>query len=160
MPGRSLTAERLQVEVDPSMLRIVGAALFDGVPLTGQWTRPLGPDATPASLLEARAGLTRDRLAALGVTLPEWMLSGETPADVVVSLPDGAPPQLRVTSDLAGARLALPPLGWVLTAGQTGRLEAEILLGSDPAVTRLALQGGGLDLEGRVSLAPGGGWIG
>ncbi|PWK62251.1 AsmA-like C-terminal region-containing protein [Roseicyclus mahoneyensis] len=157
VPGRSLTAERLQVEVDPSMLRIAGQATFDGVPLTGQWTRPLGAQAARASLLEARTGLSRDRLAALGVTLPEWMLSGEAPADIVVSLPDGAPPQLRVSSDLAGAALALPPLGWALTAGQTGRFEAEILLGPDPAVTRLALQGNGLDMLCRISLAPGGG---
>ena len=157
VPGRRLSAEQLSVAVDNAGLRISGQAALDGVPLSGTWTRALGPDVT-ASRLEARTLLSPDRLAVLGLTLPDWMLAGETPADIVLDLPDGGAPLLRVTSDLAGARLSLPPLGWGLGAGQTGRLEAEVRLGADPAVTRLALQGGGLDLEGRVVLAPGGGF--
>jgi hypothetical protein len=158
VPGRSLSADRVRVTVDNEALRVSGRALFDGLPLTGQWSRPLGPGAERASRVEARVVLTRSRLAALGLTLPEWMLSGETEAAVDLTLADGAAPVLRLTSDLAGARLALPPLGWALEAGQTGRLETEIVLGPEPAVSRLSLEGGGLDLSGRVSLVPGGGF--
>jgi hypothetical protein len=157
VPGRSLSADRVQVAVDNDALRLSGRALFDGVPLTGQWSRALGPGAERVSRVEARARLTRARLAALGLTLPDWMLSGETVAMLDLTLPDGAAPVLRVTSDLAGARLALPPLGWALGIEQTGRLETEIVLGADPTVSRLSLEAGGLSLSGRASLAPGGG---
>jgi len=156
--GRDLTADRLRVEVDNDLIRVTGPARFDGLPLTGTWSRRLGPDVERVSRVEARAGLSRERLASIGLTLPEWMLSGETEAALDLTLPEGEPPVLRIASDLAGARLSLPPLGWVLGAGQTGRLETEIRLGPDPTVTRLSLEGNGLSLDGRVSLAPGGGF--
>ena len=156
VPGRRLTADRLQVAVDPVGIRISGQAAFDGVPLTGEWSRPLGPGAAPTSRLVARTTLSPPHLAALGVTLPDGMLSGETRAALDLTLPDGAPPLLRLTSTLEGARLALPPLGWSLAAAQTGALEIDVVLGAAPDVRRLRLRGGGLDLEGRVALDPGG----
>ncbi|NKX46397.1 AsmA-like C-terminal region-containing protein [Roseicyclus persicicus] len=158
VPGRSLAAEALQVAVTPEAVRISGRASFDGVPVTGSWSRPLGPGAAPAARVEARTGLTRERLADLGLPLPAWLMSGQAEAALVLDLPDGAAPVLQVTSDLSGAALALPPLGWRLTQGQTGRLDAVIRLGPAPEVTRLALEAGGLTLEGRVSLRPGGGF--
>lgn len=158
VPGHSLTADRLQVSVDNDAVRIAGQAAFDGVPLSGAWSRPLRPGAEAASRLQAQASVSRARLSMLGLDLPDWMVSGETRVALDLRLPDGGAPVLGVTTDLAGARLALPPLGWVLGAGQTGAFSAEIRLGSDPAVTRLALRGAGLDLEGRVVLAPGGGF--
>jgi len=158
VPGRSLTADRLQVVVDNDSVRVFGAAEFDGVPMRGEWSRRLGPDVPRVSRLAARAPLSRERLAALGLTLPDWMLSGEAEAVLDLTLPQGAPPRLRLTSDLGGARLALPPLGWALGAGQTGRLEADIVLGPNPEVTGLSLEGGGLALTGQVALAPGGGF--
>lgn len=158
VPGRRLTADRLQVEVDNGAVRIAGRAAFDGVPLSGEWSRRLGPEDEAGSRVQAQATLSRSRLAALGLDLPEWMLSGEAQASIDLNLPDGEVPVLRVASELAGARLALPPLGWALGAGQTGRLEAEVRLGTTPEVTRLALQGAGLDLVGRVAVSAGGGF--
>jgi hypothetical protein len=157
VPGRSLTADSLQIEVDNEGVRIAGRAAFDGVPLTGSWSRALGPGADPASRVEARVAVTRDRLALLGVALPGWLLSGQTDATVTLDLAPDTAPVLRVTSDLAGAALALPPLGWALGQGQTGQLETEIRLGPSPAVTRLALEAGGMTLQGRASLASDGG---
>ncbi len=158
VPGRRLTADRLEVAVDNSAVRIAGQAAFDGVPLTGEWSRPLGPGAEAASRLAARTTLSRARLAELGVTLPDWMLSGETEAALDLTLPDGAAPLLRLTSTLDGARLALPPLGWSLGTEQTGALDLEVELGAAPSVRRIALSGAGLELEGRIALAPGGGF--
>lgn len=158
VPGRRLTGDLLQVSADNDAVRIAGRADFDGVPLSGVWTRPLGPGSAAGSRLEAQATLSRARLAALGLDLPDWMISGETQAAVDLDLPDAAPAVLSLRSDLAGLRLALPPLGWVLGAGQTGSLAAEVRLGAAPSVTRLALQGAGLDLAGRVVLTPGGGF--
>jgi hypothetical protein len=158
VPGRLLEAEQLDIVLDPDGVRIFGAARFDGLPLDGSWSRSLGPDAPRASRLEAEAVITRAALAAIGVALPEWLLSGRTQAALVLDLPDGAPPELRVTSDLAGAGLALPPLGWRQGEGQTGRLDAVIQLGAAPSVDRLDLTVGGLELDGRVTLSANGGF--
>ncbi len=158
VPGRSLAADRLQIVVDPQAVAISGAARFDGVPVSGEWTRALGPDAAPESRVAARARLSPDDLAALGVRLPDWMLSGRAAAMLELTLPDGGVPRMRLSSDLAGLRLALPPLGWALAEEATGRLEAEITLGPAPAITRLSLDAGGLVLDGRIDLADGGGF--
>lgn len=156
VPGRRLSAERLAVTVDPERIEITGAAEFDGVPLSGRWARALGPGAEAVSRVEARAMLSRERLSGLGLALPDWMVRGEAEAEISLSLPDGAAPVLRVASRLEGMGLALPPLGWRLEPGARGLLEAEVRLGDDPAVTRLAVAGAGLDLLGRVVLAEGG----
>ena len=158
VPGRRLSAERLEVTVDPEGVRVAGAADFDGVPVNGVWSRALGPGAEAVSRVAAQVTLSRARLAGLGVTLPDWMLTGEAPARIEVNLPDGEAPVVRIVSDLAGMGVALPPLGWRLEPGAEGLLEAELRLGPDPEVTRLALRGAGLELEGRVALAPGGGF--
>lgn len=152
VPGRSLSAQSLDVAVDQAGIRVEGAALFNGLPLEGHWTRAFGLDAPRASRLEAETTITRQSLSTLGVSLPEWLVAGQIGADVILDLPDGAPPELSLVSDLAGARLALPPLGWRQGQGQSGRLVAEIGLGPVPEVRRIALAVDGLELEGRIAL--------
>lgn len=152
VPGHSLAADRLEIAVTPDAVRVTGAARFDGVLLDGEWHRPLGPAAEPASRLEARVMLSRAGLAGIGVDLPDWLLPGQSEATLGLDLPDGAAAQLVLRSDLSGAGLALPPLGWRQADDQAGRFEAVIQLGPEPAVTRLELALGGLELTGRVAL--------
>ena len=99
--------------------------------------------------------ITRDRLAALGVDLPDGLFSGQMLAALALDLPDGASPQLRVTSDLFGANLALAPLGWRQAAVQRGQVSATIRLGTNPEVTKLDLAVGGLAIAGRAALTAG-----
>lgn len=163
VPGSLLQADRLAVSITPdgpgmpADLAVSGRARFDGVPMAGVWQRRIGPGAPPGSSIEAGAPLTRQALADLGVDLPTWLLSGQGAADVALDLRPDAPPRLTVRSDLDGSVLAIPALGWRLGAGQTGDLRAEIRLGPDPAVTALAIEAGGLTLDGRVALLDGGG---
>ena len=158
VPGRRLTAERLEVSLADAQLRIAGDAQLDGVAFSGQWTRDLGPDAARLSRLEADTRLSRAGLANFGVALPDWMLRGESAARLSLDLPDDAPAILRITSDLAGAQLALPPLGWRQGQARTGRMAVEIVLGPNPAVTELALAVDGLELSGRIALGDNGGF--
>jgi hypothetical protein len=157
VPERSLAAERLEVALVPDRISIGGTASFEGVPATGTWTRPLGPDAPRASTLEATAPIDRATLARLGVELPEWLLSGRGQADLRLDLADGEAARLTATSDLAGLALSIPALGWRLGEGATGQLRAEMRLGPAPQVTALDLSAAGLELDGRATLAPGGG---
>ena len=158
IPGRSLTADRLLVEASNDAVQVSGRALFDGLPVTGRWGRDLGPGSDPTGRVEGRATVDRGTLSGLGIGLPNWLISGRGQADIVLTLPVGDTPQLRVSSDLSGLGLSLPPLGWRLGEAQTGVLEAEIRLGPDPAVTLLQIEGAGLTLNGQVSLLASGGF--
>ena len=158
VPGRELTAAELTLDLDPKGLRIGGRAALDGVALSGTWARALGPDAPRQSQLLGQASLGAAQLSRLGVALPAWMMQGESVADIALDLPDDGPPALRITSDLAGAGLALPPLGWRQGANATGLLDVDIVLGAEPAVRDLALRVDGLDLSGRIALDGSGGF--
>ncbi|MBF9061140.1 hypothetical protein HKCCSP123_18325 [Rhodobacterales bacterium HKCCSP123] len=152
IPGRTLEAETLGLEVEPDVVRVTGQARLDGVPFSGTFSRPIGAAATGTSRIDARARVTRDRLATLGVGLPPWMMGGETEMTLSLALADGEAPLLRLSSDLAGASLSVPQLGWGLASASTGRLEAEVRLGSAPELTDLRIEAGGLSLVGRASL--------
>ena len=155
--GRVLTSDRLTVTMTPETLAIGGPGALDGVPVTGQWTVALGPDAAPGSTVTARAPITRAALATFGVALPDWLIAGAGEADLTVALQADRPATLSVRSDLAGVSLAIPPLAWRLPAERTGAFAAEIRLGPDPAVTALTLEAVGLSLDGAVSFTAEGG---
>ncbi len=157
IPGRTLAADTLGLEVEPDAIRVTGQARLDGVPFSGSFSRALGPGATGASRIDARARVTRERLATLGVALPPWMMGGETEMALSLALTDGAAPLLSLSSDLAGASLSVPQLGWGLSAAATGRLDAEVRLGSAPELTELRLEAGALSMVGRASLRDDGG---
>jgi hypothetical protein len=157
VPGRRITANRLEVALTPRAIRVSGPAALDGLALTGTWERPLGPDAPKESVLTARADIDPAGLEGLGVDLPDWLLSGRGALDLRLDFVDGAPPRLAVESDLAGLSLAIPALGWRSGAAETGRFAAEIGLGEAPQVRRLALAASGLEAEGAAALRPGGG---
>lgn len=154
VPGHRLEAERLDVHVTPDAVRVSGQARFDGLALSGQWHRALGPQAARVARLDAEAMIGAADLRALGINLADGLLTGQMPVSLVLEMPDGAAPDLRLGSDLAGAGLALPPLGWRQRSDQRGRFEAQIRLGASPAVTRFDLAVDGLDIAGRAALDP------
>jgi hypothetical protein len=157
VPNRRLAAETLRLDLEPRSVRVSGDATLDGVPLSGTWERPLGPDAPRLSVVEATAPAEPSALEQFGLRLPEGFLSGQGDLDLRMELVDGAPPRLVVESDLSGVALAIPALGWASGASETGRFEAAMRLGPAPEVTRLSLSAPGLEAEGRAALVPGGG---
>ncbi len=158
VPERLLQAETLMVDVRPDEVVISGQARFDNTRLSGQWRRALGPDASPASRVEARAIVDATALAGFGITVPQGMITGRTRADLELDLRPDAPAQLSIRSDLQGMAVSVPALLWGLGAGQSGDLRVDMQLGPDPEITALSLDGAGLSLAGRVALAPGGGF--
>ncbi len=151
IPDRVLASERLTVTMTPETLAIGGPAELDGVPVTGQWSVLLAPDAPRGSRVEARATITRQTLETFGVPLPAWLISGQGEADLTVALRPDGPATLTVRSDLAGIALSLPPLAWQLSAERTGDFAATIRLGPQPAVTSLTMEAASLTLDGEVS---------
>ncbi|MBF9041820.1 hypothetical protein HKCCE4037_00635 [Rhodobacterales bacterium HKCCE4037] len=157
VPGRILEADRVTIRMTPEQLTIGGRAALDDVPVSGQWSTRLGPDVDPGSLVQARATLNRQTLEQFGVALPEWLISGQGPADLTIFLRSNGPATMQVRSNLDGIALAIPPLAWRLPASGTGTFSADIRLGPRPEVHQIALEGGGLTLEGAISFDDSGG---
>lgn len=158
IPGRTLTSDRMTITMTPEQLAVGGRAAVDGVPVTGQWSVLLDPDAPPGSLVEARVIVDRAALNTFGVALPDWLISGRGAADMRVELQTNGPATLRVRSDLEGIALAIPPLAWNMAAGRTGYFAAEIILGDRPEVRTLTLEAAGLSLDGAISFTADG-WL-
>lgn len=157
VPGRTITADGLTLTANPQGLRIEGPGRIGQVPFDVAFTQGFTPDQRGKSRVEGTASLSPATVAEFGLGLPQGMVSGAGMATVAIDLERDAPGRLRLTSDLAGIGLTLPAVGWTKGAGGSGWLEVEAILGRVPQITRLAVQGGGLEATGRVTLADGGG---
>ncbi|MFN3723833.1 MAG: AsmA-like C-terminal region-containing protein [Paracoccaceae bacterium] len=157
VPGKTITADGLTLTADPTGLRIEGPGQIGKVPFDVAFTQGFGSDQRGKSRIAGRVTLSPATVAEFGLGLPEGMVSGSGRADITIDLARDAPARLRLTSDLAGIGLTLPPVGWTKTAGTSGRLEVDATLGRVPEITRLVVRGGGLEAEGAITLAAGGG---
>ncbi|WP_245541130.1 AsmA-like C-terminal region-containing protein [Yoonia vestfoldensis] len=157
LPGRVLTAASMQVVVDDDGLSITGPVQLDGVAADANWTRAFAPAHRGASRLQAEVALSEAALRAFDIELPPGMISGEGRGQLQVDLQRGAPPRFVLTSDLQGLQIAVPAVGWAKAPGTTGDLRIEGTLGPVPEISRLTISGGGLQAEGRIDLAAGGG---
>ena len=156
VPGRRLTASNLTVEATPAALLVEGAALLDGVPVSGRWRQGLTPAEQGTSEVSGTVELSRHSVDAFGIGLPAGSVAGAGRGDFRLFLADGEAPRFVLTSDLSGLRLKLDAIGWSKSPGRRGRLLIEGRLGERPRVDRLEFSGGGLTASGRLDLGPGG----
>ncbi len=178
--GHHLTSPLLTVAATPKGLSISGKGLIGKVPFDGRFVQDLpetaptpqeqalqdgltegipiapAPRPVPAAQITGKVTLSQAAVAEFALGLPDRMVSGAAEAEVTLDLPKGQPPVLTLRSDLAGMTLAIPELGWSKPASQSGRLDADIRLGAQPEVTRLALSGAQLTAKGAVLLNPDG----
>lgn len=155
--GRELRAAELRLTAEPAALTITGPVRLSDVPAEITYARGLGPGSAGTGRIAAQVEVTPGALAAFGIGLPAGMVSGAGLADLELDLGTGAAPGFVLRSDLRGVGLALPGLGWTKPRGGTGRLEIEGALGVRPRIDRVALSAAGLEMAGRITLAPGGG---
>lgn len=157
VPGKTITADGLTLTANPAGLRIEGPGRIGKVPFDVAFTQGFSPEDAGKSQVAGTVTLSPDTVSEFGLGLPTGMVSGSGRADVVIDLQRGAPGRLRLTSDLAGIGLALPPVAWTKPGRARGKLEVDAVLGTPPQISRLAVEGGGLKAEGTISLRPGGG---
>ncbi|WP_108893601.1 hypothetical protein [Palleronia abyssalis] len=156
--GRSIRSTSVDVAVDKDEIRADGAFTFDGVPFRGAWIQNLsGPDRGKGSV-EGTATVSDDSLAALGIALPDGLLSGTGTADIRVDLATGRSPRLTASSDLSGIGMAVDAVNWRLRPDQKGSFDLAATLGATPVVDRIRLDGPGLSARGSVRLSDGGGF--
>ncbi len=157
VPGRTLTAKALDLDVTRQGLRLTGPGNLDGVGFDVAFIQGFGPEAKGKSRVEGRVELTDAGLRSFGVNLPEGTLQGTSEANLTLDLEKGAPGQLRITSDLKGMSVSVPPLGWRKGPEAGANLALEMLLGPNPEVTSLKIVAAGLTAEAAITLRAGGG---
>ncbi|WP_375262097.1 hypothetical protein [Palleronia sp.] len=153
--GRTITADRMEVSVDPDRIRVEGPAQFDGIPFRGAWQQALSGDSRGQGTVRGSATVSETTLATLGITLPDGLLSGTGTADIEIALAPGTAPHLSARSDLSGLSLSVDAVNWAKAPDRTGAFELEAALGSTPVVERLQLEAPGLFARGRVELQGG-----
>jgi hypothetical protein len=157
VPGRILRADEIAVAVDTEGLQLSGQGMLDLLPVDLTYLQGFGPEQKGRARINGTVMLSDAALRDLGVELPKGSISGEGPAAIDIALVKGLPPQLTLTSNLAGLGLRLDALDWSKPARTRASLDLEARLSRTPVVERLVLSAPGLDAEGRIITRDGGG---
>jgi hypothetical protein len=157
VPGRKLTAPRLDVTATREGLQIAGKGLIGAVPFDAAFTQGFGAADKGIAQISGKITLSQQATEEFGLGLPKGMVSGTGQARVTIDLRRGQPGKLSLRSDLAGIGLAIDGLGWRKPAVDTGSLAAEVTLGAPVKVDSLSLAAADLSATGSVTLKSGGG---
>ncbi len=157
VPGQIIAAQNLALRAQNDAVRVAGGGTLGDVPFRAEWLQRLGAQGAKPGRVTGRIALSQRLLDLFGIALPPGSIAGEGAGDFALLLAAGVSPQLQLTSDLEGMRLAIPPLGWRKTSRQSGRLALTAELGPRPDLTRLELDAPGFRARGRIALAPDGG---
>ncbi len=157
VPGRTLAASTLRIEATQEGVRITGQGRLGNVPFDAAWSQPIGVEARGGSRIEGTVEISERTLDEFKITMPPGSVSGQGVGNVTIDLPNGAAPQMQLSSNLRGVRLRLAPLGWSKAAGTAGRLSVNATLGHHPEITALSLDAPGLSAAGNVTLTDAGG---
>ena len=157
VPGRLITAPRLAVEVTKAGLVIAGQGAFEGVPFEARFVQGFAPEDKGQSQITGRVPLSQAHAQRLGIALPQGFVRGEAEGAITLDLRRGEAPRLRLTSDLVGAALSIPPLGWSKGPSTKGSLDLSATLGKPFQVDRLALDAADLSAEGSLRGSEAGG---
>lgn len=157
VPGRILTAPEIEVAVNTEGLELRGKGKLDIMAVDLIYRQGFGPEQKGRARVNGTVQLSDAVLRDFGIELPAGSVKGEGPAAIDVALVKDLPPQLTLTSNLAGLALRLDALGWSKPAGTRAALDLEARLSREPVVERLTLDAPGLDARGRITTREGGG---
>ena len=158
VPGHLLEGAALTIAADNEGMSIGGAARYDGIPVEGVWAQKFGPEAKGRSIVDGKIAISPETLKRLSITLPDGAVKGEGWGAFHLDLVKDAPTPFRLTSDLGGLTLAIPEVGWSKAAKTRGDLQIAGLLGKPARIDRFALDAGGLQAAGAITLRPDGGF--
>ncbi|WP_395540096.1 hypothetical protein [Neotabrizicola sp. sgz301269] len=157
VPGRSVTSPDMAVKVTNDGLSLSGEGLLGPMPIVARYDQRFNATVKGQATVRGSARISDAWLRALGISLPQGWLRGETGADVTLDLAKDQPARLHLESDLVGATLSVAPLSWSKGAKAKGKLALDAMLGTAPEVTALSLSAPGLAAEGRITTKAGGG---
>lgn len=155
--GRPFASDRLDIRATNGGMEINGKGTLSGVPFDATWRQAFGSNGEGRSQVDATIELSQRFLDAFSIGLPRGSVSGTGAAQVKLRLAKGAPTRFELVSNLAGLRMRIPWIGWSKPAGTSGSLSVAGNLGSPPVIDSLKIAAAGLQAEGAIVLAPGGG---
>ena len=109
VPGQTLASERLSLKASNDGVEIGGQGRLGSVPFDAVWAQPLGVEGGSGSTVRGTVELSERTIDQFNIGLPPGTVSGKGIAQIAVDLPRGGTPQLRLTSNLRGLRMALAP---------------------------------------------------
>ena len=149
---RDLRSNRMRLTADNAGMRITGPVSLDGIAADATWDKQFGSANAGKSQMRATVALSPRFLDAFNIALPDGTVTGSGQGDLVVDLTAGSPPAFRLTSNLRGIGVAIPPVGWRKPQSDGGDLVVAGTLGDVPQVATLKVSGGGLQAKGAVRL--------
>lgn len=148
--GYDIAVPDLVVTADPQGMVAAGQGTIDTLPFEGRYSLPFKPDGGVARVT-GRVEISPRTVDVFDLGLPRSMVKGKASGSVDIALPAGEAPNLTLTSDLRGAVLAIPELGWSKGASAKGRLEVKARLSSPPVVEHLSVTGPQMSAEGAAT---------
>ncbi|MEJ6398673.1 DUF3971 domain-containing protein [Yoonia sp. 208BN28-4] len=148
--GSSLSADRLVMAMDNAGMSVTGDALFAGIPVSGVWRQPFAPGSS--STVSADMTLSQATLDAFDVALPPGSITGRGPADLDLTINPRGSINYRVTSNLRGVGVSVPALGWSKGRNSAADFRLVGTLGNTTTIDRIAINGDGLEADGRIVL--------
>lgn len=152
LEGRQLRASRLRVEASQQAVSVSGGVRVQGVPAQISLTRAIGNEVAPGVEVMGTLDLTQDALAKFGVSLGALEVAGRAPASFTLQITPNSAPRLLLVSDLQGASVAIPALGWRKNSETPADLALDLALDSPVQVNAISLSGAGLKATGTVQL--------
>ena len=152
VPGQRLTAAQASVDVNNSGITVSGNAQVGQVPLTVEWSQALGRDAPKVSTVVGQVEVSPTFLSQFNINLPANTVRGSTMADLRIDLERDTPPAFSLSSDMIGAEVSLPSVGWVKPAGQSGEFSISGRLSNPPQIDALRIRGAGFSADGAMTL--------
>lgn len=156
VPGRTIASERLELRADTDGMALGGPMRIGQVPANLQWRTAFGPANGGRSVVDGRIELSERFIDEFSLALPPDLVRGAGEGRIEIGLARGEAPSFRLSSDLAGLRMAIPAIGWSKSATATGAFEISGRLGAVPEVDALSLDAPGLEARGALSLSEGG----
>lgn len=154
--GRTLRAKTLNLRATDKTLEISGPAVIDGVDADVKWQQPIGKGSNTSSTVTANFDLGASQMSAFGIALPNGFVSGSTPATMTLNIQRNQPVEFEINSNLRGAEINLPSLGWAKPARLEGGLLVAGTFGKGPKIEKFQLSGNGLTADGTINLTDAG----
>ncbi len=157
VPNKVVTADRMTLSADRTGLTIAGPGKIGKLPFDVSFRQGFAPEDKGKSSVKGTAELSPLTVEEFALALPQGLVAGKGSAEIDIAMAQGQPAQLTLNSNLRGVSMAIPQVGWSKAANDTGRLAVNATLAQPITVDSLQISGAGLDAEGQVSIAAGGG---
>lgn len=153
--GQPVTDGALDLALTMKGMEVKGRARLAGIPLAVDWKEQFDSAAKgPPTRIAVTGRATVEELRPFGLVPPEGV-SGTLAGDLLFTASGKKGSTLAATLDLAGADLAVAPLGWSKPVGTpaSARFTADFAQGQVVRIGGIAVEGNGLSATGRVEFA-------